>query len=46
MPGIGDEIRVAGLRLRVEELDGLRVARVRVVSADARRARVMGYEAS
>jgi CBS domain containing-hemolysin-like protein len=46
MPGIGDEIRVAGLRLRVEELDGLRVARVRVVSADAPRARVMGYEAS
>jgi putative hemolysin len=46
MPGIGDEIRVAGLRLRVEELDGLRVARVRVVSADAPRTRVTDYEAT
>ena len=28
-PAAGDEVVVAGVRLRVEELDGLRIARVR-----------------
>jgi putative hemolysin len=31
MPQPGDEVEVAGRRLRVEELDGLRVARVRLL---------------
>jgi CBS domain containing-hemolysin-like protein len=30
MPGVGDEVRIAGRRLRIEQLDGRRVALVRL----------------
>jgi putative hemolysin len=36
MPDIGDEIGAAGRTLRVEEMDGLRVARVRVLPSASR----------
>jgi putative hemolysin len=36
IPAVGDEVEVVGRRLRVEELDGLRVARVRLLPVAAR----------